>query len=87
MIPPALPAPKILNILSGLAEIGLAVALCVPKVSSYAAWGIIALLIAIFPANVYMYANDKAGMGMPKWLLLIRLPLQLLLIWWAYQYT
>jgi len=87
IIPPALPAPKVLNIISGLAEIALAIALCIPKVSSYAAWGIIALLVAIFPANVYMYTNPKAGMGLPKWILLMRLPLQLALIGWAYLYT
>jgi len=87
MIPPALPSPKALNIISGLAEIILAIGLCIPQVSAYAAWGIIALLVAVFPANVFMYTNPKAAMGMPKWMLLIRLPLQLLLIWWAYLYT
>ncbi|TRW24682.1 DoxX family membrane protein [Flavobacterium zepuense] len=87
MIPPSLPAPRALNLLSGLAEILLGIALCIPAVSSWAAWGIIALLIAIFPANVFMYTNERAGMGLPKWARLIRLPLQLLLIVWAYLYT
>ena len=87
MIPPSLPSPKTLNILSGLAELLLGIALCIPVVSSWAAWGIIALLIAIFPANIFMYTNDRAGMGLPKWLRLARLPLQLLLILWAYLYT
>jgi uncharacterized membrane protein len=87
MIPSALPSPKTLNTLSGAAEITLGILLCIPTVSSYAAWGIIALLVAIFPANVYMYTNEKAAMGLPKWVRLIRLPLQLLLIYWAYLYT
>ena len=87
IIPDALPNPKALNFISGLAEIVLGVALCVPSVSSYAAWGIIALLIAVFPANLYMYANDKASLGMPKWLRLIRLPMQIVLILWAWCYT
>jgi uncharacterized membrane protein len=87
MIPPALPTPKLLNIVSGLAEIILGIALCIPALSHWAAWGIIALLIAIFPANVYMLANDRAGMGVPKWILLLRLPLQIALIAWAYLYT
>lgn len=87
MIPPALPAPKALNSMSGLAEIVLGIALCIPTVSSWAAWGIIILLIAVFPANVYMYTNKRAGMGLPKWVLLLRLPLQFALILWAYLYT
>lgn len=87
MIPPYLPAPKTLNIISGLAEIVLGILLCIPQTSAYAAWGIIALLIAIFPANVYMLQDKKAGMGVPKWILLLRLPLQLVLIWWAWLYT
>lgn len=87
MIPPAFPAPKTLNILSGLAEIVLGILLCIPQTSAYAAWGIIALLIAIFPANVHMLQDKKAGMGVPKWILLLRLPLQLVLIWWAWLYT
>lgn len=87
MIPPALPAPKTINIISGAAEIILGVLLCVPQLSSLAAWGIIIMLIAIFPANVYMYMNDNASLGLPKWVRLIRLPIQLLLLYWAYLYT
>jgi len=87
MIPPYLPAPKALNIISGLAEIVLGILLCIPETSAYAAWGIIALLITIFPANVYMLRDKKAGMGVPKWILILRLPLQLVLIWWAWLYT
>ena len=87
IIPPALPKPVLLNKISGLAEILLGIGLCIPAVSVWAAWGIIALLIAVFPANIYMATNAKAGMGLPKWLLLLRLPLQVILILWAYNYT
>jgi uncharacterized membrane protein len=87
MIPPSLPMAKILNIISGLAEVVLAVLLCIPGTSLFAAWGIIILLIAIFPANIYMYTNDNVAMGLPKWIRLIRLPLQLALIYWSYLYT
>ena len=87
IIPPAFPSPKVLNIVSGLAEFILGVALCIAALSSWAAWGIIALLIAIFPANIYMYSNDRAAFGISKWILLLRLPLQLVLIAWAYLYT
>lgn len=87
MIPPILPAPKTINIISGATEIILGVLLCVPQLSSLAAWGIIIMLIAVFPANVYMYINEKASLGLPKWVRLIRLPIQLMLMYWAYLYT
>jgi len=45
------------------------------------------LLIAVFPANLYMFQNKKAGFGLPRWILFVRLPLQIVLIYWAYQYT
>lgn len=87
MIPPSLPSPKALNIISGLAEIAFGSMLCIPSISVWGAWGIITLLVAIFPANFYMYANDKAALGLPKWVRLVRLPLQLVLIYWAWLYT
>lgn len=87
IIPSGLPNPKSLNYISGAAEAALGIALCIPALSHFAAWGIIALLIAVFPANLYMYTNAKAGMRLPKWILLLRLPLQLALIYWAWLYT
>ena len=87
IIPPVLPHPKLLNAISGIAEIVLGILLCIPSCTRYGAFGIVALLIAIFPANLYMYANDGASLGLPKWTRLVRLPLQLVLILWALAYT
>lgn len=87
IIPPSLPNPKLLNYISGAAEVVLAIGLCIPAVSHLSAWGIIALLVAVFPANIYMVTNPKASMRMPKWLLLLRLPMQILFIYWAWLYT
>jgi uncharacterized membrane protein len=87
IIPDYLPNPKLLNQLSGIAEIILAIGLIIPETSAIAAWGVIALLIAVYPTHFYMLQNEKAGMGLPKWLLILRIPLQLLLIFWAYLYT
>ena len=87
IIPPTFKNPKLINILSGAAEIILGIFLILPFTSYFAAWGIIMLLIAVFPANLYMFQNKKAGFGLPKWILFVRLPLQLILIYWAYQYT
>lgn len=87
IIPPFFSKPKLLNFISGLSEIILAILLCIPQTSKMAAWGIILLLMAVFPANLYMFQNERAGLGLPKWVLFIRLPLQFVFIFWAYQYT
>jgi uncharacterized membrane protein len=87
IIPDYFPNPKLLNALSGGAEIILGILLVIPALTNFAAWGIIALLVAVFPAHWFMYQNRKASFGLPKWFLLLRLPLQILFIYWAYQYT
>lgn len=87
IIPPYFPNPTLLNYISGTAEIILGIALLIPALSTYAAWGIIALLIAVFPTHFYMYQNPKAHMGLPKWVLLARIPFQVFLMYWAYLYT
>ncbi|MEO8255278.1 MAG: DoxX family membrane protein [Flavobacterium sp.] len=87
IIPPYLPNPKLLNQLSGVAEVILGLLLLFTTTTHYAAWGIIALLIAILPANIFMFQNKEAGFGIPKWILLVRLVFQIVLIWWAYLYT
>ncbi|MCH7400471.1 DoxX family protein [Belliella kenyensis] len=85
IIPPYIPNPKLMNILAGGFEIILGIGLLFEETKSLAAFGIIALLIAVFPANIYMY--QKGAKGIPKWALLLRLPMQFLLIAWAYVYT
>jgi len=87
IIPPYFSNPKLLNTFSGAAEIILGTLLVIPFSTTFAAWGIIALLIAVFPANLYMYQNKKASFSLPKWILFVRLPLQIILVLWAYQYT
>lgn len=87
IIPSYFSNPKLLNIISGVAEIILGILLIVSATSHFAAWGIIALLIAVFPAHLYMYQNKKASFGLPRWILLLRILFQLVLIFWAYQYT
>ncbi|MBL8034800.1 MAG: DoxX-like family protein [Leptospiraceae bacterium] len=87
IMPPYIPWHKPIVYLSGLAEIGLAVLLLIPAYSVWAAWGIIALLVAVFPANLYHFTSGGAGMRIPKWALFMRLPLQILLIAWAWWHT
>jgi len=72
--------------LSGVCEIVLGLLLFVPRFSRLAAWGIIALLIAVFPANIYVYQH-QAVLTAPPILHLLRLPLQGVIILWAYWHT
>ena len=58
IMPPGLPSPEWLNVYSGLAEIVLGIFLLEPRTRILAAWGLIALLIAVFPANVYVAMNN-----------------------------
>ncbi|HAP68470.1 MAG TPA: DoxX-like family protein [Flavobacteriales bacterium] len=87
LIPPYLPWHKGLNYLSGAIEIFLGLLLLCPEYSSYAAWGIIALLIAVFPANIYHLQSTKPGGKEPVWVLRLRLPFQLVFLLWAWWYT
>ena len=87
IIPDYIPNPKFTNIFSGLAEIILGILLCIPLFSNYAAWGIIAMLSLFYMTHFYMIQNEKASFGLPKWILYLRLPLQIGLIFWAHQYT
>ena len=86
MMPGYLPYHRELIYLSGLAEIILGFGLLNHNFMRLSAWGIIALLIAIFPANVNAYV-EKIDLGVPNWVLLARLPMQGVLIYWAYIYA
>ena len=87
IIPDWLPAPELLNQLSGAAEIFLGVLLLIPRVSNLAAWGIVALLLAVFPANINMAFHPELTPTVPLWGIWLRLPLQGMLIWWSWLYT
>jgi uncharacterized membrane protein len=86
MIPPYLPYPRALVLVSGGFEIAMGVLLLVPGSSRLAAWGLIALLLAVFPANVHIYRHQEL-FPMPPLVHLLRLPIQAVLIFWAYAYT
>ena len=87
IIPPLFTNKKFINEFSGLVEIMFGVYLCVPVFSNLAAISIMLFLVIVFPANIYMALDKKASLGLPKWLLYLRLPLQFILILWAYQYA
>ena len=87
IMPPYLPWPFALVVISGVAEVVLGVGLLFSRTKRYAAWGLIALLIAVFPANLHMAAHPELYPDMPAIALYLRLPLQALLVLWAYWYT
>ena len=84
-IPAALHQPAVFW--SGVAEVLLGVLLVIPRTTRIAAWGIIALLIAIFPANIYGWWHSEEIFGISREAHFIRLPIQALLILWAWWYT
>ncbi len=85
IMPPYLPWHLELVYLSGLAEIVLGAALLIPRLTTGAAWGLIALLLAVFPANVHMALNAEQLADYSPIMLWVRLPVQMLLIAWAYR--
>ena len=74
-------------LISGIAEVLFALLLLFPSARRIAAWCIIALLIAVFPANIQMTLNYYHENNPGLWFTLVRLPLQLVLIAWAYLFT
>ncbi|MEO8772776.1 MAG: hypothetical protein ABI263_03545 [Gelidibacter sp.] len=86
IMPRYLPQHKLLVSLSGIAEIMLGVGLCFSLTKNSAIWGIIAMLIVFLLVHFYMLSSKKAGAGIPQWLLLLRIPLQFGLMYWAYSY-
>jgi uncharacterized membrane protein len=87
IMPPYLPWHYELVLISGAFEIIGGVALLVPRLQVAAAWGLIALLVAVFPANVHMALHAEAYPEIPAVLLWARLPFQAVFIAWAYWYT
>ena len=88
IVPPVFPIYPSVYI-SGVFEILGGIGLLIPSVSVAAAWGLIALFIAVFPANIYMVLHNITLDGVPQSQLLYwgRLPLQAVLIAWAWWYT
>ena len=87
IMPPYIPAHSTMVMLSAVTEMVLGFMLMNKNSQEMAAWGIIALLIAFIPVHIYMLQDKKASMKLPKWALIVRFPLQLGLIYWAYLYT
>jgi uncharacterized membrane protein len=88
IMPPWLPAARALVLVSGACEIAGGLGLLIPRVRRLAALGLVALLVAVLPANVQMLLDANASHASLFWraMLAVRLPLQVALmawVWWA----
>ena len=93
IVPPYLPSPAALVLISGIAEIlgGIGIlipdGLVFPRTRAFSAWGIVLMLIAFLLVHVNMCLHPDQFPTLPLWAIWIRLPLQLPLIAWAWYYT
>lgn len=84
MIPPWLPWPEVLNGVAGACEILGAIGVLVAPLRTAAGWGLIALLVAVFPANLHVALTGRMpGLHAPPWVLWSRLPFQAFLVAWV----
>lgn len=86
ILPGYLPGHKLLVNFTGLAEIILGVALCFITTKEIALYLIIAMLVFFLPVHFHMLFDKRASMGLPKWVLILRIPFQFALMYWAYFY-
>jgi uncharacterized membrane protein len=89
IVPPALPWPRLIVLISGIAEIAGGLGLLIPFTLRPAAWGLLVLLVMVFPANVYTAVAHVPFPGIfgKSWAQWLRLPLQIPLIYWVWRYT
>ena len=92
MMPPSFPAHREAVALSGVAEIVGGAAVLPRRSRRFARWWLLALLVAVFPANVHMAINPEQDRGLdldkiPRWALWARLPLQPLCMLWVWRAT
>ena len=92
MMPPSLPRHREAVIVSGIAEIAGGLAVLPAATRRPARWWLLALLVAVFPANVHMALNPEQIRGLdlnriPRWALWARLPLQPLAMLWVWRAT
>ena len=84
VMPPIFPYPYALVIISGVCELMGGAGVWIPRVRRAAGIGLIALLVAVYPVNIYMFQRQVQthGWDVLSWVYLLRLPLQFVLIWW-----
>ena len=87
IVPPSFGDPARLVAISGVAEVAGGLGVLLPRTRRLAGLGLLALLVAVFPANWYMARNPARFDRIPGWALYARLPLQPLMMWWIWRAT
>jgi uncharacterized membrane protein len=85
--PPLRDDAKLVVDVSGVAEVLGGLGVLLPRTRRAAGAALVALLVAVFPANVYMAREPDRFRRFPRWALFVRLPLQPLMMWWAWRAT
>jgi uncharacterized membrane protein len=85
MMPSYLPWHLQLIYISGIAEVLGGIGALLPATRQAAGWGLIALLICVFPANIEAAMHGLRDSSIPAWALWLRLPIQAFLIWWVHR--
>ncbi len=86
VMPPYYPWPRALVALTGILEIGLGVLLFFPAWKDWGLYGIMGMLLLFLSVHTHMLKSKEDAAGIPRWILIIRLPLQFALMYWAYSY-
>ncbi|MCF1421289.1 DoxX family protein [Mangrovimonas futianensis] len=86
IIPLYLPNHKLLVYLSGIMEILLGITVCIKATRPFAVLGIICMLLVFLTVHFYMLNDEKISAKIPKWILILRIPLQFFLMYWAFYY-
>ncbi len=87
MMPPWLPAHDALILVSGALEIVGGLAVFVARWRRLVGWALVLIMVGVFPANLHMALNPALFPDVPAWALWVRLPLQGVLIAWAWWAT
>ena len=87
IMPPSFPLHEEAVYISGFFEIVGGIGVLIPRFRKIAGWGLVALLIAVYPANIYMAISPEAFPDIPIEVLYFRLALQFLFFYWAYSVT
>ncbi|WP_334119942.1 DoxX family protein [Limnobacter sp.] len=87
IVPPYFNEPEALVKISGVFELLGGLGVLLPTTRKWAGWGLIALCVAVLPANVHMAMNTDQFQNIPVALLYLRLPLQALIIWFIWKAT
>ena len=85
-MPPSFPLHEEAVYISGFEIVG-GIGVLIPRFRKIAGWGLVALLIAVYPANIYMAISPEAFPDIPIEMLYFRLALQFLFFYWAYSVT